>query len=159
VAQSALTRTMQAMSGRTSWLLAGAVMLFLPLLGIVSLIFCNPRTPAAVVVATLPSPDGAFVAVSERVDDGAGFVEGPVHDEVHLLRRGDSVTDHGNHGKTSIFFIEDRGEAPQLHWTDGTHLSIRYHEGQDNRPFTRQEIYGVRVHFRKEISLPPAIAH
>ena len=144
---------MQAMSGRTSWLLAlGCVAL--PVLAIIGMllftIYGDPAVPTATVVATFPNPGGTFVAVVEKVDNGMGFGQGMLYDEIHLLRRGEAITDHGDASQTRIFYSGDAGVAPQLHWTDERHLSVSYAGIVDAPAAMRPGRGGVLVTYNKK---------
>lgn len=74
------------------------------------------------------SPDKHWSAILETIDNGAGFGQGMVYYEIHLHRPGEKVADHGDQDDSSVFYIEkmDDARAPQLNWTDASHLSIAY---------------------------------
>jgi hypothetical protein len=81
------------------------------------------------------SPDNRWVATEESVDNGLGFGQGMLYDEVHIRRPSEKVTEHGDKAKSAIFYIEamDGSESrPRLRWTDSTHLIITFDE--PNRP-------------------------
>jgi hypothetical protein len=135
VTESALTRAMQAMSGRVSWLLALGI-LASPLLAIVGMllyaIYSDPAVPLAAVIATRANPSGTFTAVVEQVDNGMGFGLGMQYDEIHLLRRGEAITDHGDASPSTIFYIGgDASAAPQVRWIDDRHLAVSYTQSME----------------------------
>lgn len=153
MAESALTRAMQAMSGRVSWLLALA-MFALPVLAIVAVVLFaihgESAVPVATVVATLPSPGGGYTAVVEKVDYPTELGPGIRYDEIHLLRRGEAITAHGDVSQTVIFSLGDAGAAPQVHWTDDRHLAVDYAEGGDSRAVMRPGKDGLVVTYHKQ---------
>jgi hypothetical protein len=139
------------MSGRSSWLLA---VLALPVLAMVGMLFFavyyDPAVPTATVVATLPNPGGTFIAVVEKVDNGMGFGQGMLYDEIHLLRHGEAVAGHGDESKTSIFYLGDAAAAPEVRWTDDQHLSVSYAEGPSEHAVTRPGMNGLVVTYHKQ---------
>ena len=153
MAESALTRAMQTMSGRLSWLLALGL-LASPVLAITGMllfaIYGNPAVPKATVVATLPDPGGRYIAVVEKVDNGMGFGQGMRYDEIHLVRRGDAISGHGDDSKTSIFYIGDAPAAPQVHWTDDRQLSVSYAGSVNSHAVTQPAMDGVVVTYHEQ---------
>lgn len=151
--ESALTRAMQAMSGRVSWLLALGV-LALPVLAIVGMLlftlYAHQVVPTATIVATLPNPGGTFTAVVEKVDNRMELGQGMLYDEIHLVRSGEAIAAHGDDSQTVIFHTGHAGSSPQVHWTDASHLSVSYTEGADFHAVTRPARDGLVVTYQKQ---------
>lgn len=154
MAETWLTRRMQAMSGATAWLSAlglwVALCVLLPVAAIVLSLWWGPVVPSAVVTATVPNPAGSMVAVAETVDNGMGFGQGRLYDEVHVLRRGESVTGHGTDSATVVYYIENDSShmPPALSWTDDRHLTIAW-QG-DARPVLWPGAHAVVVRLEKQ---------
>jgi hypothetical protein len=75
------------------------------------------------------SPNGSWIATLEVVDNGLGFGQGALYDEVHLRRPNETISSHGDRAESAIFYIDAMGhsnERPRLNWRDATHLVIGY---------------------------------
>lgn len=142
--ESALTRTMQAMSGRTAWLLAAGFALVMPVGGILAVVLpillADPRVTVSV-VAAVPNQSGTMIVVVERVVKDMGFDYRAISDELHLLRKGVAVTGHGNDSDTVLFsesaFMAGRA-PPDVEWDDDRHLTVTYGADGDDGPRVRQ---------------------
>jgi hypothetical protein len=91
--------------------------------------------PIIVNRSELTSPDGTWVATLEAVDNGLGFGQGVLYDEVHIRRPNESIPNHGDSARSAVFFIDAMGasgEPPYLTWRDATHLIISYDTKRSN---------------------------
>jgi hypothetical protein len=101
----------------------------------VALAGCEDGKPIVVRSHAYPSPDGAFTAVLEEVDNGLGFGQGALYDEVHLTRRGEAVGKHGDSGHSVVFYAESPykvGSEMTVTWIDNRQLRIVY--GRERHP-------------------------
>jgi hypothetical protein len=77
----------------------------------------------------LASPDGSWIATLEEVDNGLGFGQGMLYDEVHIRRPNETIPSHGDSAESAVFYIDAMGkssERPSLKWRDAAHLVIGY---------------------------------
>lgn len=77
----------------------------------------------------LASPDGNWIATLEEVDNGLGFGQGMLYDEVHIRRPNETISSHGDSAESAVFYIDAMGkssERPSLKWRDATHLVVAY---------------------------------
>jgi hypothetical protein len=77
----------------------------------------------------LKSPDGNWIATLEEVDNGLGFGQGMLYDEVHIRRPNETIASHGDGAESAVFYIDamgNSGDRPSLSWRDATHLDIGY---------------------------------
>jgi hypothetical protein len=96
------------------------------LLGLITA--CGPVVLAS---STIPSPDGKLTATLERVDNGLGFGQGAVYDEVHVTYPWSPrfLWRHGNRDSSVVFYVESSyapGDAPRVRWQDSHHITIDY---------------------------------
>jgi hypothetical protein len=80
-------------------------------------------------VDNFPSANGQWVATLEEVDNGLGFGQGMLYDEVHIHHPDERIADHGDDDKSAIFYANSMGKSgkrPQIKWIDSTHLLITY---------------------------------
>ena len=85
----------------------------------------------------LLSPDSRWTATLERVDNGLGFGQGALYDEVHVSHphAWRFLWRHGNPDKSVVFYVEvtdTDGNRPTLQWADAHHLVIKYPD--QNKP-------------------------
>jgi hypothetical protein len=66
---------------------------------------CDDGTPVVLESRRVPSPDKTLEAIVERVDNGLGFGQGALYDEVHVLRAGSPVLEHGDPGGSVLFYV------------------------------------------------------
>ena len=64
---------------------------------------CQDGIPIVLESHRVPSPDNAVEAIVERVDNGLGFGQGAVYDEVHVQRARTAVTEHGDRSDSVVF--------------------------------------------------------
>lgn len=102
----------------------------------------------------LASPDGKWIATLESVDNGLGFGQGMLYDEVHIRRPNESVSSHGDSAKSAVFYIdvmEATGERPYLTWRDATYLIIGYDKKRSTggRPGKcLKSFYGISIEYQ-----------
>jgi len=93
---------------------------------------CGPMVLSDV---DFPSPDGRWTAILEHVDNGLGFGQGALYDEVHLSRRGPlhflsrHLRRHGDPDTSVVFYVQSAytvGDTPRLNWRDAQHLLVEY---------------------------------
>lgn len=81
-------------------------------------------------VNNFPSEDNQWIATLEEVDNGLGFGQGMLYDEIHIHHPGEVIADHGENDRSAIFYANSMGrqsdERPQIQWIDSTHLLITY---------------------------------
>lgn len=76
-----------------------------------------------------PGPDGAYVATLEVVDNGLGFGQGALYDEVHITRRGEAVGAHGDPGRSVVFYAEvtdQKANEVSVSWVGPRRLRVTY---------------------------------
>jgi hypothetical protein len=96
---------------------------------------CDDGKPIVIHSQELLSPDGAYAATLEQVDNGLGFGQGALYEEVHLRRRGEPVGAHGDPGASVVFYAESTYQGKndvRLTWLDSRHLRVSY--GRKQRP-------------------------
>lgn len=77
----------------------------------------------------IASPNGHWIATLEEVDNGLGFGQGMLYDEVHVHRPNEAISSHGDSAESAVFYIDAMGkssESPSLTWRDAAHLVIGY---------------------------------
>jgi len=103
---------------------------FLALLFFVILLAgCEDGDPIVKRSQAYPSPDSIYAATLEEVDNGLGFGQGALYEEVHITRRGESVGAHGNPGRSVVFYVESTykvGSGVKVSWLDSRHLRVEY---------------------------------
>lgn len=75
------------------------------------------------------SPDMQWIATLETVDNGLGFGQGMLFDEIHIRRPNERILDHGDTDDSSVFYIDSMGQSnhpPRIRWDDSTHLIVTY---------------------------------
>jgi hypothetical protein len=80
-------------------------------------------------VNDFPSPDRKWVATLEEVDNGLGFGQGMLYDEVHIHHSNEKISDHGDDDRSAVFYANSMGapdKRPQIKWIDSAHLLIIY---------------------------------
>jgi hypothetical protein len=98
------------------------------LYGLYALLHSDDR-PFVVRHTDLASPNGHSIATLEEVDNGLGFGQGMLYDEVHIRRPNQTISDHGDSAESVVFYIESSGNPGSrstLEWRDDTHLVIGY---------------------------------
>lgn len=99
----------------------------------------NDDGPIALTRVEIASPNGDWVATLETVDNGLGFGQGMLYDEIHVRRPNEEISNHGDPAESAIFYINaigNAGKPPLLNWRDAEHLVISYDKArsQDKRP-------------------------
>lgn len=105
------------------WCITGVVIL--SALGCVA---CSDGIPVVVEAERIGSPDSKHEATIELVDNGLGFGQGALYDEVHVWVPGAAFV-HGDPDGTVVFYAEStyrEGVKPTVHWIDAERLLIRY---------------------------------
>jgi hypothetical protein len=78
----------------------------------------------------LASPNGSWIATLEEVDNGLGFGQGMLYDEIHIRRPGEKISDHGDEDRSAVFYANSMGAQsevrPQIKWIDSTHILISF---------------------------------
>ena len=90
-------------------------------------------SPSIIRSQDFPNSDGAYTATLEQIDNGLGFGQGALYDEVHLRRRGEPVGAHGNPGGSVVFYAESTyrdNSGVTLTWLDSRHFRVGYDRGQ-----------------------------
>lgn len=65
----------------------------------------------------------------ERVDNGLGFGQGAVYDEVHVQRARTAVTEHGDRSDSVVFYVMEETDADlraSASWIAPRRLLITY---------------------------------
>jgi len=92
-------------------------------------LFSNDGVPSVVHSIKFPSPDASWVAEVEIVDNGLGFGLGRLYEEIHVVRQGESVGNHGDPGASVVFYMEKSDfehDEVTLHWMDSQRLRVVY---------------------------------
>jgi hypothetical protein len=92
---------------------------------------CHPSVQDS---TDLPSPDSRWIATLQHVDNGLGFGQGALYDEVHLSRSNAwrIFWRHGEPDKSVIFYVESANspsDTTKLRWIDTRNLTIAYPKG------------------------------
>jgi hypothetical protein len=97
------------------------------LAGSITLLGCG--RPTIVNSSELLSPDLRWTVTLEHVDNGLGFGQGLLYDEVHLStsKRWRLFWRHGEPDKSAIFYVNSAdGYPPKARWIDPQHLLVIY---------------------------------
>lgn len=98
------------------------------------------------------SPNGDWVATLEVVDNGLGFGQGWLYDEVHLRRPNEPISRHGDRAESAVFYMGSAGNPPDeisLDWRDARHLVIAYDDGSRHRPGKSITLFhGISIEYR-----------
>jgi hypothetical protein len=90
---------------------------------------CDDGIPIVLESERAPSPDNSLDAIVERVDNGLGFGQGAVYNEIHVLIRGSSVSVHGVPSVSVVFCAREEinvDNGVTAHWVSARHLVISY---------------------------------
>lgn len=106
-----------------------------------------------------PSPDRQWIVTLEDIDNGLGFGQGMLYDEIHVRRPGEKIAGHGDAGKSVVFYANSGGlrdgKAPQIRWKDSAHILISYDperiEGHTPGK-ARKELRGISIEYRIDSS-------
>jgi hypothetical protein len=98
------------------------------------------------------SPDGEWGATLEVVDDGLGFGQGRLYDEVHGRRPNEAISSHGERADSAVFYKASAGNPPDevsLDWRDARHLVIAYDDDSRARPGKNMtRFHGISIKYR-----------
>ena len=97
------------------------------------LVGCDDGKPIVLEAKEFASPDGKWVAVLEEVDNGLGFGQGAIFQEVHILRPGDKAQSHGDRSSSNVFYAEsiyDAGTGVSVRWQSNERLQISFDRRQ-----------------------------
>lgn len=95
------------------------------------------------------SPDGKWVATVELVDNGLGFGQGVLYEEVHLTEPDEPVGEHARMDSTAIFYVEsgdDHGGEVSVKWLDANKLTV-YSVAKSRPGRMATEYRGVKVNY------------
>lgn len=115
--------------GRFIVTLGTALCVSLVVAGLYALHQSNDGRPVVGKHVDVISPDGNWIATWEEVDNGLGFGQGELYEEVHIRRPDQTISDHGDRAESAVFYIDAMGssdERASLSWRDGRHLVISY---------------------------------
>lgn len=88
---------------------------------------CSKATPVVVESHQLSNPSGTLVATVEVVDNGLGFGQGALYDEIHISPPGSSVFRHGDPDSSVAFYAEstsEKGHPPTVAWASNGSLHV-----------------------------------
>ena len=100
---------------------------------VLSLTACDDGTPIVGQSSQIISPDSAFVATLEVVDNGLGFGQGALYEEVHVTRAGQPLGAHGDPGKSVVFYAEstyENGRDVHVRWVTARRLRVEFDSKQ-----------------------------
>lgn len=106
--------------GRCVWL--GAILL-------IGCAGCDDGTPIVLESHRVLSPDKMLEAIVERVDNGLGFGQGALYDEIHVQRAGSPLLEHGDPSDTVVLYVLEETDTDiraNAAWTGPRHLLITY---------------------------------
>ena len=110
---------------------------------------CSDGQPIVTETHELPSPDGRMAAVVEVVDNGLGFGLGALYEEVHVIKAGDAVNDHGASSNSLAFYIESnygKGKHVAVTWVSPTQLRIEF-DGPNKPGKTKLTVAGITIEY------------
>ncbi|MES2115833.1 MAG: hypothetical protein V4578_11820 [Pseudomonadota bacterium] len=114
---------------RRRFIIAGTIALLI-VVGGYTLRYALKTKPLLGQVEDFSSPDNRLVATLEDLDNGLGFGQGMLYDEIHIHRPDERVADHGDDDRSAIFYANSMGrqtdEKPKIKWIDASHLLIVY---------------------------------
>ena len=90
---------------------------------------CDDGEPIVLTSMRVPSPDGKSVAIVEAVDNGLGFGQGMVYDEVHVGPSDLRTVGHGNYDVYVVFYAAQEASPSgslRVSWLDPDHVRIEY---------------------------------
>jgi hypothetical protein len=110
--------------------------------------------PIVVTRLDLESPNKDWIATLETVDNGLGFGQGMLYDEVHVRRPKETIVSHGDRAESAVFYIDamqSSGERPHITWRDATHLVVGYDrsrssEGRPGKSITN--FHGISIEYQ-----------
>jgi hypothetical protein len=83
------------------------------------------------------SPDARWEVVLEQIDNGLGFGQGLLVNEIHVQPAGSRVTYHGNESVTCVFWVA-ASEPPTVEWIAPRRLVVtRFGSKQPGREIAR----------------------
>ena len=88
---------------------------------------CSEGTPIVVESHQVPNPSGTLVATVEVVDNGLGFGQGALYDEIHISPPGSSAFRHGDPDSSVAFYAEstyEKGHPPSVAWVSNSLLRV-----------------------------------
>jgi|GEM_PF-2716538 hypothetical protein len=108
-------------------LTAGVIVLF----AFLAFAFRNDGKPIISVTSEILSPDKKWMVTEELIDNGLGFGQGMLYDEIHIRHPEDKISNHGKSDSSVVFYLDamgDDGKAPKIEWIDSNHLKISYED-------------------------------
>jgi hypothetical protein len=106
-----------------------ALVVFVSLRYVLDSWFEDDGRPLVGKIIDYSSPDMQWIATLEEVDNGLGFGQGMLYDEVHIRHPDERILEHGNDAKSAVFYADAMGKSstrPRIKWIDSTHLLITY---------------------------------
>lgn len=90
---------------------------------------CSDQDGVPIVLKSrsIDSPSKLLVATIEEVDNGLGFGQGMIYDEIHVSSRYSPIGFHGDKDSTVVFYAEsnfDKGNPPEVTWISDDKLVI-----------------------------------
>lgn len=119
---------------------------------------CSDGAPVVLESSHVVSPAATFDATVELVDNGMGFGLGALYYEVHVETRGATIKDHGDHSKSSVFYVIDETSddiETTAKWVGARHLVISY-DGRRTPGRLVRQASGVTIEYRP---INPSRAH
>jgi hypothetical protein len=90
---------------------------------------CSDGVPIVLESSRVPAPDSDWVATVERVDNGLGFGQGALYDEIHVAKAGTEIDNHGDPSHSGIFYVMEETDADlraTASWAGPRRLVISY---------------------------------
>ena len=103
------------------------------LLCALALTACDDGKPIVLNSVSTASPSGEWKAVIEEVDNGLGFGQGALYEEVHVVKANEQATTHGDAGQSVVFYAEsmyEKGSRINIKWLSANKLQILHDHAQ-----------------------------
>lgn len=91
-----------------------------------SLASCTDGQPIVLETTRIASPDSRWEAILEKVDNGLGFGQGMVFDEIHVQSMGSPVVYHGSESVGLVFYAEALSGSPTVRWVGEQRLEVAH---------------------------------
>ncbi|MFZ6692922.1 hypothetical protein [Undibacterium sp. SXout20W] len=118
-------------------------------------IFKDEGKPSVVSSVDIVSPNHEWIATEEVIDNGLGFGQGMLFDEIHIHRLAENFHDHGDDDTSVVFYVDvagDKGDPPKISWIDPTHMIITYEDSRHNKrsqPGKRIKVFrGIDIEYK-----------
>ena len=87
---------------------------------------CKDGQPIVLKTTRVASPDATWEVVLEQIDNGLGFGQGLLLNEIHVQPTGSRVTYHGNESVTCVYWAVTESEMAKVEWVAPRRVLVTY---------------------------------